>query len=132
MSSAVRVLDAEGSRRVTSAQAASAGRGAGAAPDATALLSRRSFLRRLAVTAAGLYVADESIEVVRRFWPGADFGGELLEGFRRREQIEKQLRYQAAHAIDSAAFQMWLAAGNPPEQYISARHFQSFRKDMGL
>lgn len=39
---------------------------------------RRDFLRRLGLTAAGLLVADDALELLaepRRFWPGADFPG---------------------------------------------------------
>lgn len=38
-------------------------------------MQRRDFLRYATRTAAGLYLAPTIIEPIRRFWPGADFGG---------------------------------------------------------
>lgn len=40
-------------------------------------MQRRSFIRGLVRTAAGLYIAPTIIEPVRRFWAGADFGVRL-------------------------------------------------------
>ena len=46
------------------------------------MMLRRDFLRRLAMTAAGLLVADDALELLtepRRFWPGAELRGSVNE-----------------------------------------------------
>lgn len=50
------------------------------------MTTRRDFLKRLTLTAAGLLVADDVlamlVEPPRKLWPGADFSRHVPDGYR--------------------------------------------------
>jgi hypothetical protein len=89
---------------------------------------RRSFLRQLVATAAGLLVADDALELLteprRRLWPGADFapGPRPLTLLDMDAELRRIFAEYLVHKTDA---DMRLLASLPQPHLIGRRYIEA-------